>query len=324
MPEKKQEFIAGFDLGGTKMRVAILDRQFGIVGRAEAKTKNMAAPKAGAERMAALVEEAFEAARQQHPDALLTALGLAVPGPVNPAAGIIRELPNIGWKNVPIAKLMEKALGVPVKVINDVDAGIVGEHRFGAAKNARVAVGVFPGTGIGGGAVINGELLCAPDISCMEIGHIPVAPDGPLCGCGQRGCLEAVASRLAIAQQAAAAAYRGFAPNLLELAGTDLANIRSKTLAKAIAAGDAVVAQIVRQAARHIGQAVAVVVNLLAADCVVLGGGLVEAMPEIFMEETEKAARERVMASFRDRFKIVAAKLGDDAAMFGAAHYAGK
>jgi glucokinase len=219
-------------------------------------------------------------------------------------------------------KLVEKALGVPVSLINDVDAGICGEYHFGAAKNSRTAIGVFPGTGIGGGAVINGELLRAFDISCMEIGHVPVMPGGPLCGCGQRGCVEAVAGRLAIASEAAAAAHRGAAPNLLQLAGTDIAQIRSKTLAKAVAAGDTVVEEIVRQAARHIGHAVAVAINLLAADCVVLGGGLVEALPKIFQEEVESAAKSRVMASFRNRFKVATAKLGDDAAIFGAAWFA--
>ena len=318
----KQNLIAGFDLGGTKMRAAILTASFKIISRAEAKTKDMADAKAGVARIAALVNEALDAARLQHPDATLGSLGLAVPGPIHPAKGLIYELPNIGWKNVPIARLMEKALGVPVRVINDVDAGILGEYHFGAAKNSRTAVGVFPGTGIGGGAVINGALLAADDISCMEIGHLPVVPDGPLCGCGQRGCLEAVAGRLAIAQEAASAAHRGAAPNLLKLAGTDIAQIRSRTLAKAIAAGDTVVEQIVRQAARHTGHAVAVAINLLAADCVVLGGGLVEAMPGLYLAEVEAAAKSRCMASFRDRVKILAAKLGDDAALLGAAKFA--
>ena len=322
MAASKQEFIAGFDFGGTKMRVAVLSPSNKIVGRAEGKTKNVATPKAGVERIVALVNEAFEAARQQYPDAQLAGLGLAVPGPVNPEKGVIHELPNIGWKNVPIAKFMEKAIGAPVAVINDVDAGIFGEYHFGAARGARTAVGVFPGTGIGGGAVINGALLLGPGISCMEIGHFPVMRDGPLCGCGQRGCLEAVAGRFAIAQEAAVAACRGLAPNLFELVGTDIAQIRSRTLAKAIAAGDEVVGQIVRQAARHIGLAVAAVVNLLAADCVVLGGGLVEAMPEIFVPEVGATAKARAMESFRDRVAILAAKLGDDAAILGAAHYA--
>jgi glucokinase len=156
----------------------------------------------------------------------------------------------------------------------------------------------------------------------MEIGHIEVVQGGPLCGCGASGCLEAVASRMAISAAAAQAAYRGQAPHLFAAAGTDLSDIRSGVLAAAVAEGDEVVERIVREAARQIGVAVAGVVNLLAPDKVVLGGGLVEAMPELFVEEVSKAARRRAMRSFADTFEVVAAELGDDASVMGAASWA--
>jgi glucokinase len=156
----------------------------------------------------------------------------------------------------------------------------------------------------------------------MEIGHLRVAPEGPLCGCGLRGCLEAVASRLAIAGAAAQAAYRGQAPHLLAACGADVANIRSGMIADAIAAGDAVVEQIVRNAAEAVGVAVAGAVHLLGPDIVVLGGGLVEAMPGLFVSAVGDSARARVMTTFRETFEIVAAQLGDDAAAMGAAAWA--
>ena len=317
-----QPLTAGFDLGGTKMRVALFTPDFTVAARAEAKTRHIAIPKAGAEKIAALIAEALAAARADRPRAQLAGLGLAIPGPVNPAKGIIYELPNIGWRNTPIVKLLQAALRVPVAIMNDVDAGLTGEYHFGAAKGAHTALGIFPGTGIGGAAITVGRLLTGSDITCMEIGHLPVLPDGPLCGCGQNGCLEAVASRLAIAQAAAAAVQRGQAPNLKDLAGTDIAEIRSRTLAKAIKAGDTVIEQIVRQAARHIGHAAAAAVNLLAADSVILGGGLVEAMPDIFEAEVTAAAKSRCMTAYRDRFRVHLAKLGDDAAIYGAARCA--
>ena len=151
----------------------------------------------------------------------------------------------------------------------------------------------------------------------MEIGHIQVRDNGRLCGCGRRGCLETEASRLAISAEVAMAAYRGEAPNLLADAGTDLAKIRSGALAKAIAAGDKVVEEIVRRAAQMLGVGVANVVLLLAPDVVVLGGGLVEEMPELFVESVTQAANERVMSSFVGSFQVVVAKLGDDAARHG-------
>jgi glucokinase len=156
----------------------------------------------------------------------------------------------------------------------------------------------------------------------MEIGHIPILSDGPLDGAGNTGTLEAVASRLAIAGAAAAAALRGQAPHLLELAGADLAEIRSSTLAKSIDKGDEIIADIVRHAAGHISQAIVTLVLLLAPDVIVLGGGLVEAMPDLYLNEVRKRTRERLLPAYRDVYRIVAAELGDDAAVRGAAAWA--
>jgi glucokinase len=149
-----------------------------------------------------------------------------------------------------------------------------------------------------------------------------VNPNGLPCGCGRIGCLETEASRLAISAAAAAAAFRGEAPHLLAAAGTDLANIRSGVLAEAIQAGDAIIERIVERAARLIGWALGDVVNLLAPDIVVLGGGLVEAIPDVMLEGIEEAARERAAPPFARTFKVAGAKLGDDAVVRGAAAWA--
>ena len=274
----------------------------------------------GLERIIQTVEEALAEAGQDKDQ--LAGIGLGIPGPLDPSRGLVIHTPNLGWRNFQLRKPLEEALKCPVFVINDVDAGIYGEFRFGAAQGTRCAVGVFPGTGIGGGCVYDGHILTGRNRSCFEIGHIPLLPEGPLCGCGQRGCLEAVASRLAISASAASAAYRGEAPNLQALAGTDLSNIRSGALAEAIKAGDKVVEEIVRNAAGWLGVGVVTLVNLLAPDVVVLGGGLVEAMPTIYVEEVTKVAQNRVMAPFKDVFKIAISQLGDDAVAKGAAAWA--
>jgi glucokinase len=151
-----------------------------------------------------------------------------------------------------------------------------------------------------------------------------VSPDGLPCGCGRSGCLETEASRLAISAQAAMAAFRGEAPHLLAVAGTDLSEIRSGMLAEAIREGDKIIERIVERAARQIGRAVGDVVNLLLPDVIVLGGGLVEAMPEIFVKGVEEAARQRAAPPFAKTFKVAAAKLGDDAVVRGAAAWAEK
>lgn len=320
MAEKAKKFWVGFDLGGTKMQATIYDDDFEIVANKRKKTRAQEGAKAGVERMIQIVTEAMEEARLALDQ--LSGIGIGCPGPLDLDNGIVFDTPNLGWKNVKLAKQLEAALGCPAVVLNDVDAGTYGEYSFGAAKKARCVVGIFPGTGIGGGCVYEGEIVRGKTSSCMEIGHIQVVPEGPLCGCGKRGCLEAVASRLAIASACAAAAYRGEAPHLREQAGMNISDIRSGALAASVEGGDTVVELILRDAARHIGVAAANVVNLLAPDVLVLGGGLVEAMPELFCGEVQRAAEERVMDSFQGTFKVVEAKLGDHATGIGAAAWA--
>jgi glucokinase len=156
----------------------------------------------------------------------------------------------------------------------------------------------------------------------MEIGHIPVVAEGSQCGCGRRGCLETVASRLSISAECAKAAYRGQAPHLLKEAGTDLANIRSGALASAIKSGDKIIERIVRDAARHLGRAIAAAVNMLAPDVIVLGGGLVEAMPKLYLDEVGEAVQRQVMPSFQRTYQLTCATLGDEAGTRGAAAWA--
>jgi glucokinase len=317
---KKKNHWIGFDLGGTKMLATVFDPTFKTVGRARKKTLSRNGSKAGLERMIATLEEALEASgigRGQ-----LAGIGVGIPGPLDPARGVVLHTPNLGWRDFQLRKPLEAAAGCPAFIINDVDAGIYGEYRFGAAQKARCAVGVFPGTGIGGGCVYERRLLVGKSRSCFEIGHLQVIPDGPLCGCGQRGCLESIASRLAISAFAAAAVFRGEAPHLQSSAGTDLSNIRSGALAQAIAAGDRVIEDIVRNAARWLGVGVTGAINLLTPDIVVLGGGLVEAMPQLYLEEVTRVTRERVMPAFRDIFEVVVSELGDDAVVKGAAAWA--
>ena len=180
-------------------------------------------------------------------------------------------------------------------------------------------VGVFPGTGIGGACVYEGRILRGRRSSCMEIWHIKVQADGELCGCGKYGCLETVASRLSVSAQVAAAAYRGYAPSIHKKAGTDLSKIRSGALAASVAAGEKTVEAILRKSARWVGFAVSNVVNLLAPDVVVLGGGLVEEMPELYLEEVRSVVMETALDTLVADLRFAVAELGDNAVIMGAA-----
>ncbi|MCX7590507.1 MAG: ROK family protein [Kiritimatiellae bacterium] len=317
---KRKKYWVGFDLGGTKMMAAVFDAQFRIVARRRRKTKATQGASAGVQRIAETIEDALGDAGVKQSE--VAGIGVGSPGPLDLNRGIILETPNLGWKNVHLARLLRKHFNCPVILINDVDAGVYGEYRFGAGRKARCVVGVFPGTGIGGGCVYEGRIIRGRSLSCFEIGHIVVQPEGPLCGCGRYGCLEAVASRLAVASAAAEAAFRGQAPHLLEIVGTDISKMKSTDLADAIKAGDKAVEKIVRRAARWLGVGIGTVINLMAPDMIVLGGGLVEAMPEIYLEEVPRSANQHVMPSFRNTFKVAVARLGDDACAAGAAAWA--
>ncbi|AKJ63577.1 ROK family protein [Kiritimatiella glycovorans] len=316
----ERDVVIGFDLGATKMRAVALDRKFQPLGKKKRKTKAHLSESEGLERMEETVRDALDDADCSSGD--LSAIGFGIPGPVDLEKGALPEAPNMGWKSLPLRDYFSERFGVDVTVLNDVDAGLFGEVRFGAARGARCALGIFPGTGIGGACVMEDRIVRGGRFSCFEIGHMKVMPGGPLCGCGARGCLESVASRLVISAQAAAAAHRGDAPWLAEEVGTDLAQIRSGALSRSIQNGDTAVEAIVRDAARHIGRAAGNVINLIAPDVVVLGGGLVEAIPEIFREEIEETARRNCMPAFRDSFEVNVAELGDDAAVMGAAAWA--
>ena len=311
---------AGFDLGGTKMLACVFDAELQKLGSRRRKTRGEAGQEEGVARIVKTIDQALVDADKKRRD--LAGIGIGCPSPVDMERGVLLEAVNLGWENVKVQQELESEYDCPVAVLNDVDAGVYGESQFGAASGAQTVLGVFPGTGIGGGCVYRGQIVHGKASSCMEIGHVQVREGGHLCGCGRRGCLETEASRLAISAEVAKAAFRGETPQLLEMVDPDLPELRSGVLAEAIAAGDEVIERIVQDAAAKIGIAVANFVNLFAADCVVLGGGMVEAMPDIFVNTVHSVAVKRVLPHFADSFHTVVAELGDDASVLGAAAWA--
>jgi len=311
----------GLDLGGTKMLAKVFTPDYQELGTAKQKTHGAKGAKTGLKRMAAVIEEALNEAGVDRGQ--VAGIGVGCPGPLDLIEGVIIEAPNLGWTAVPVESYIGDAFDCRAVICNDVDAGIYAEYTKGAARGSRGAVGIFPGTGIGAGAVFEGRLVRGARLSCMELGHIPLFPETS--GRGEHGStLEEECSRLKIAAEAARAAYRGQAPHLYKSCGTDLSKITSGKLADAIAAGDVEIERIVRRSATLLGCGVAAVVHLLAPDRIVLGGGLVEAMPEIYLDTVRQSARERVLEAYRESFHIVPAELADDAGVLGAAAWARK
>jgi glucokinase len=324
-PEKlaaDRKYWVGCDLGGTKIFTIVYDEAFKIIGKNRKRTKGHEGQEAGIERICSTISGALADADLD--SSSLAGIGIGCPGPLDLDRGVIHEAPNLGWRNVPIKAALEKEFGCPVHVVNDVDAGVFGEYEFGAGKKKRCVVGVFPGTGVGGGCVYEGKLLRGAKSSCMEVGHIKIASESDPDGAGNVGTVESLASRLSIAGAAAQAAFRGQAPNLKKDAGMDISAIRSGAIADAIEKGDTVVADIVKRSAEHIGTAVITLVHLLAPDLVIIGGGLAEAMPDLYVGTVRKYAKKHCLPAYRDSFDVVIAELGDDAAVVGAAAWARK
>ena len=307
----------GIDLGGTKILAEVYDADWNLKGDKKRKTKAERGQKAGLERMLKTARQAIEAAgiAPEH----LSGIGIGCPGVVDAKKGVLVRAPNLGWDNVKMRKLLQDEFNVPVAVANDVDAGTYGEATRGAGKGGRVVFGVFPGTGIGAGLVHEDRIYTGSRLSCLELGHLQVVPDGPRCGCGRRGCLEAVAGRLAISSAVSAAVLRGQAPWLREHVGSDPAAIRSSALADAVDKGDDVVRDILEQAFDALGSVLGGMVNLLGPDVMVIGGGLAEAMPDLLHASIQRAMEPKIMRPLQGSCDLRIAKLGDHATTLGAA-----
>lgn len=320
--EPNKKYWIGFDLGGTKMQCTLFDDTLKQVGAKRRRTKGELGAEAGLARIESTIAKVLEEHKLTPSE--LAGIGIGCPGPVDASKGVVRVAVNLGWENVNVGKFLKSKFDCPVAVLNDVDAGVYGEYSAGAGKGSRSTFGIFPGTGIGGGCVYDGQILSGKAISCMEIGHIKICGSERVGATGMTGTLETEASRLAIAGELAKLAYRGEAPFLQKEIGTELGEIRSKVIAEAIAKDEKAVLRVVEDACELIGYAVANIVLLICPDCIVLGGGLVEAMPDLFVKNVTRVAKKHVFECYRDEFEIRAAKLGDDAGTLGAASWARK
>ena len=297
------------------MLAAVLDEKLNHVGRAKRKTPSGA----GNEETLAVIAETVQAAADNAQVAVadLSVIGIAVPGPIDREGGRIIETPNAGLSDFPLQKRLQKATGVPVVLENDVNAGVYGEFVAGAAKGCKSVVGIFPGTGVGGGIIIDGNLYRGRLGRAGEIGHMTIEVGGRLCGCGKYGCLEAVASKTAIVKDLVHLAATGEAPTIFEACGTDIKRIKSKWINKAMDAGESAVIRVVERAAWYLGIGLANCIDIFDPDILVIGGGLVEKLRDEYLSLVEKSARENAMVP--TDVPIVAAKLGDEAVVTGAA-----
>ena len=228
--------------------------------------------------------------------------------------------PNLGWRDVPLKAELEARVGFPTFVDNDVNVGTLGEHAFGAGRGIDNIVGIFVGTGIGGGIILQGELFHGASKTAGEIGHIIVKAGGPRCGCGTRGCLEAIASRTAMTKQFRKAILKKEKESVLsELTGGDLGAIRSGVLAKAVRLNDKLTLKVLKKVTKYLGIGIGSIVNFLNPEMIVLGGGVVEALDDTFLDDIRAATEKYSLPNTLDGVQIVRAELGDNSGILGAA-----
>jgi glucokinase len=302
----------GIDLGGTKI-YAVVFNGGNVLAEAKAKTPTQGGPLAVVDAMAAVV-------RDLGPVDDLAGVGVGAPGVIDPTdEGTVQQAPNLpGWMEpFDVAGALSAALGgVPVAVDNDVNVGTLAEHRLGAGKGAENLLGVFVGTGIGAGVVLNGELRRGPTGAAGEIGHMVVRRGGRLCGCGGRGHLEAYAGRAAMERRARDLERKGRDTVLVDLAPGR--RMTSGVFVKALAAKDEVATELIDDAVGSLGVAIASSASLLDISLVVVGGGLADRMGPSFVKRVEQACRADVFPK-NPELRIIPAALGDRGGSIGAA-----
>ncbi len=301
------------DLGGTSIRAARFNPS-GPPALAQAKTPTLASegPEAVISRILNTIERvAPEAAADLR-------VGVGAPGPLDPRRGVILEAPNLpGWINLPLRDILQDRLGVPVAVGNDANLAALAEWRFGAGRGTQDMLYLTISTGIGGGVIIDGRLLIGHRGLAAELGHMTIDRDGPPCGCGQRGHLEALASGPAIARRARELIEQGhpssLAPRLR--AGNP---ITAEAVGEAALQGDALARQVLAQAGEAIGLHLANLVHAFDPEMIVLGGGVMH-LGALLLEPIERSLRSHILhPAYLQDLRLVPAALGDDVGLIGA------
>lgn len=312
MPE---QFVIGVDLGGTKILTALANGE----GRVLAEQKIPTEAAKGQQHVIAQIVQSVEHVRKKAgvQTEQVPVLALGSPGPLDTRTGVIRFAPNLAWHDLPIRQVLERQLSIPVLLDNDANLAALGEHVYGAGRGEDNMVYITVSTGIGGGLIFGGRLYRGFTDGAGEIGHMTVSPDGPLCGCGNRGCLEALASGTAIARDARELATRGRGAQILAAAGGDVAGITAVTVAAAAAAGDDTAQSIICRAARYLGIGIANIINLLNPSLVVLGGGVMN-IGEPVWQNLRTEVRARTLEEAGKSVRLAAAELGGRAGVMGA------
>lgn len=314
--ENKDLLTLGIDLGGTKVKTALVDSKGKILSSHKYPTN----PEKGVD---GVIEDILKCIDGCLGDNIqrAEALGIGIAAQVDLKGNVINA-PNLRWHNIPLKKILEEKLRLPVFVLNDVNAATWGEWRYGSGKNVSDLVVIFVGTGVGGGVISGSKMVIGCNNSGGELGHITIVLDGRQCHCPNKGCLEAYAGGWAIAERAQKAVRVNTqnGKQLISLAGT-IENITAKTVGDAYYKKDPLSIQLIEETIQYLAAGIVSIVNAFNPCILILGGGVIEGMPKL-ISEIEKIAKEKALESSLVDLKITKAALGGDAGVIGAAIFA--
>lgn len=308
-----EHLILGIDLGGTSTGVGIVTS----LGKLEESVSFPTEARGGPEQAVRAIGAAARDLLARH-DGKVALVGVGAPGPLDIRTGVVIEMPNLGWKNVPLRAMLEEEFGLVTHLDNDANAAAFGEYWVGAGRGARLLVCFTLGTGVGGGIVLDGAVLRGASGAAAEFGHMLIEPSGRKCSCGKSGCLEAYASATAIAARARERLEMRRDSTLRDLTARDPSLLTSKLVAEAAGKGDVLALEIIEETARYLAVGISNVMNVLNPDAVVVGGGVMGA-GDLLLGPLRDFVRELTFdVQYRDA-RIVAAALGGEAGIVGAA-----
>jgi glucokinase len=312
--------VVAIDLGGTKIALGVVSRQYQVLARAHYPTPASAGVDSVIQRIISAVEQITASANMT--SSQLCGISIAAAGAIDSRRGIITLSPNLsGWRDIPLGSIIEDRLGIRTWLLNDANAAALGEHHLGAGRGVGSLIYLAIGTGIGGAIIIDGKLYTGACGGAGEIGHMTIDTNGPRCDCGNIGCLEQLAAGKAIAKEAKERLGSGERSTLTEAVAGNIEDITAKEVAAAAQKGDPLAGEVINSAATYLGIGMVNLVNIFNPEMIVIGGGVAK-MGDLLLNPARRVVMERAFPESVAAVRIVTTELGDDAGLLGAAHFA--
>ena len=317
MEDIKMKYYVGIDLGGTNIVAGVVDENYNIISKASTKTNCPRPEKEIADDMAKMALQAVKNANLEISD--IEWIGIGTPGIANSATGIIERANNLGFVNTPMVKYIKETIDKPVFIENDANAAAYGEFVAGAAKEARNAICVTLGTGVGAGIIIDGKIYSGSNYAGAEIGHTVIEVDGAECSCGRKGCFEAYSSATGLIRMSKEAMEKNPDSIMNKMAQEKGGKVTARTSFDAMRAGDKSAKEVVDKYIKYLAAGIANTINIFQPDILCIGGGVCNEGDPLLLPVKALVENEDFAKNSEKRTEIVIAKLGNDAGIIGAA-----